>query len=34
MKERLVVALLIIIVVILEIVDEVAKRITSLYGKG
>ncbi len=34
MKERIVIAVLIIIVIILEIVDEVAKRITSLYGRG
>ncbi|MDF2633543.1 MAG: hypothetical protein K0R78_417 [Pelosinus sp.] len=34
MKERFVVAVLIIIVVILEIVDEVARRITSLYSRG
>lgn len=34
MKERFVIAVLITIVVILEIVDEIAKKITSLFSRG
>ena len=33
MRERLIVALLIVIVVILEIMDETARKITSLCNK-